>query len=361
MDKVRLGRTNLHVGEIGIGCWAIGGPFNNMELAGGWDITDNTEEQQALIEALKLGANLFDSADVYGFGKSERELGLMLKHVEKESLAQREDIIIATKVGYFKGCAEHPYTPLHIRHQLEMSLNNLSTEYIDIYWFHHLDFGENHNLLEPALIQMRRFKDEGRVKYIGLRGPHKYSPLRAKGSKTTSESLKDFFYIADIVDPDIISLRYNVLSHKFDKSEADLFDWATKRDIGIITYKALAQGLLLDKYDPNNPPVFSSNDHRSRKAWFGSKGLSVLKSRLAIVKKEFNCNSTAELVQLFIKYNLSRSTNVCAVVGFRNLCQIRESLSTKGRLDRDQCQMLREIFEGISEEIGDFITIRKTT
>lgn len=355
MNNIRLGKTNLQVTNIGVGCWTIGGTFSNLGLAGGWSGVDENDARKGLIEAIKMGANLFDTADVYGFGKSERHLGWALKKAERDNIIKRENLIIATKVGYFQGCSEHPYIPLHMRHQLEMSMRNLSVDYVDIYWFHHLDFGLNNQYLEGAIDQMRNFQKKGLIRFIGLRGPHKFSPSRKKGQIKTLDTLEHFYHIADIVNPDVITLRYNALSHKYDEPCTDLFTWAIERDIGLITYKPLAQGLLLDKYDPDNPPVFCSDDHRSRKKWFGKEGLLALRKRLAIVKKEFNCVTTSDLVHLFIKYCLSRSTNVCVLVGFRDPRQIRESLSTHGQLNNEECQRLRKIFDGINEEIGNFI------
>jgi len=67
-----------------------------------------------------------------------------------------------------------------------------------------------------------------------------------------------------------------MITPTYDRAETDLFKWAEDRDLEILIYKPLAQGLLLDKYDPKNPPKFSQGDHRSRKAWFSEKGLHVL-------------------------------------------------------------------------------------
>jgi len=361
MRNVRLGRTELCVGEIGIGCWAIGGPFKNLGLASGWDGANDQRAKEGLMTAIDMGANLFDTADVYGFGRSERLVGWMLQKIQREDVVKREKMVVATKVGYFQGCAEHPYLPLHMRSQLEMSLHNLETSYIDIYWFHHLDFGEGDRYLEGAIDQMKRFWREGSIRFIGLRGPHKFSPSRNKNSSEAARSLSHFFRLADAIDPDVISLRYNALSRKYDTQETDLFKWAEERDLGIVLYKPLAQGLLLDKYHPKCPPEFSSGDHRSRKDWFESKGLTVLKERLTIVKQEFNCITTKDLVQLAIKYCLSRSENACVLVGFRTADQLRESLSTSGRLTKSQCEMLRKIFIGVADEIGDFINSRGDT
>src|SRR4051794_41908579 len=89
----RLGRSQLEVGAVGLGCWAIGGPFT---VGGGrtrsWGHVDDAESIRAIRRALDLGGTLFDTADAYGAGHSEEVLG--------EALAgRRNDVVIATKFG----------------------------------------------------------------------------------------------------------------------------------------------------------------------------------------------------------------------------------------------------------------------
>ena len=94
--------------------------------------------------------NHFDNADVYGNGRAER----MLARVLKKLGVKTNNVIIATKVGHFHGTAEHAYEPNHIRHQCEQSLINLGRDYVDIYYFHHGNFGEKDKYLHPAADMM---------------------------------------------------------------------------------------------------------------------------------------------------------------------------------------------------------------
>lgn len=354
MQKRRLGRTNLVVGEIGVGCWPIGGSTLNLGMSAGWDGINGKDATEGLLKAIEMGANLFDTADVYGLGQSERLIGNMIEKVVHEELIRREDVVIATKGGYFQGCAPHGFDPLHMRHQLEMSLQNLKTDYIDVYFYHHLDFGPNDKYLMSAIKQMETFRDEGLIKHIGLRGPHKFSLYRKMEPDSFDGGQDRFHNLAELINPDVIGIRHNMISPTYDNPEHDIFKWAEEKDIGILIYKPLGQGLLLDKYDPNNPPKFSPGDHRNRKPWFKDKGLSVLKSRLAIIKEKFDCKNTSDLVQLAIKYCLSRSQTACVLVGFRNADQVQESLLTEGYLSHEEYQYIREAFQGINEEIGKF-------
>lgn len=355
MKKRRLGRTNMMVGEIGIGCWAIGGSAINLGMAAGWDGIKDDEAKKGLLAAIDMGANLFDTADVYGLGHSERLIGWMLEKAKRERTIKREDLVITTKVGYFRGCAPHGFDCLHMRHQLEMSLKNLKTDFIDIYFIHHLDFGPDDKYLMGAIDNMNMFREKGLIRFIGLRGPHKFSLHRKLKQESLNGRYERFIELIEMINPDVISVRYNMISPTYDKPENDIFKWAENRDTGILIYKSLGQGLLLDKYDPDNPPIFSMGDHRNRKTWFKEKGLRILRSRLSEIRGKFYCKTTKNLVQLAIKYCLSRSKTACVLVGFRNPGQLRESLSTEGHLSKGECDFIRKQFEGVGNEIGKFV------
>ena len=75
MDYRVLGKTGLTVSDVGAGCWAIGGPFTNLGVDGGWSPIAESDAKEGLMEAVEMGVNLFDTADVYGLGRSERLVG----------------------------------------------------------------------------------------------------------------------------------------------------------------------------------------------------------------------------------------------------------------------------------------------
>src|SRR5918994_3640276 len=85
-------RTGQQVSALGLGCWAIGGPWTFNGEPAGWGEVDDDESIRAIRRALELGVTLFDTADVYGCGHSERVLGRALA-------GRRDDVVIVTKVG----------------------------------------------------------------------------------------------------------------------------------------------------------------------------------------------------------------------------------------------------------------------
>lgn len=132
--KRALGRSGLEVSALGMGCWAIGGPHSRNGSPVGWGAVDDAESIRALRRAFELGVTLYDTADVYGCGHSERLLAEALG-------AHRAEIVIATKVGYtyVEETREAPGTcaePDYIRRSCDASLRRLGTDYIDLYQFH---------------------------------------------------------------------------------------------------------------------------------------------------------------------------------------------------------------------------------
>jgi aryl-alcohol dehydrogenase-like predicted oxidoreductase len=137
MNYRNLGTSDVKVSEISFGCWTMGGLNWVNGQPNGWANVDEDEVTQGIKTALDAGVNHFDNADVYGNGRAEQMLARVFDRLGVKST----DYVVATKIGHFPGTAEHAYEPAHIRHQCEQSLINLKRDYIDLYYFHHGDFG----------------------------------------------------------------------------------------------------------------------------------------------------------------------------------------------------------------------------
>lgn len=345
-----LGRSKIGISEIGIGGWAIGGPDWNLGIEMGWGPTDPRDARRGLEAAVELGANHFDTADVYGHGASERVLG------EALSAHARDRLVIASKLGYFAGTAASAYDPVHMRHQLETSLRNLRTTYLDIYYLHNFNFGPDDRYLDDAIETMHRFKAQGLVRAIGMRGPHRYAPERLRGRRDGPDKYQRFLDVAARLKPDVVQVRYNMLSPHLDTKERDIFAWTAARDIGVVINKPLAQGLLLDKYDPQTPPSFAAGDHRNKKSWFKADGLRLLRQRLAPIRERFG-GDTRDLVRVALQYCLARAPHAVVLAGFRNEQQVRMNLAAAGRpLSDADLQFIRSTMAGITSEIGDYFS-----
>ena len=129
-----LGRSGIEVSAIGMGCWAIGGPAYRGDSPAGWGEVDDAESARAIRAALDAGVTLFDTADVYGAGHSERVLGRALG-------SNRKRAVIATKFSSVfdeqtKQLTGSDASPAYIRRACEASLRRLGTDCIDLYQFH---------------------------------------------------------------------------------------------------------------------------------------------------------------------------------------------------------------------------------
>ncbi|MFJ8547171.1 aldo/keto reductase [Streptomyces sp. NPDC093586] len=197
----------LSVHPIGIGAWALGGPDHNLGLPMGWSTADDAASRRGLERAYELGANLIDTADVYGHGHSERIIG------DFTATVPRDTVVLSSKVGYHRGTARHAYLPSAMRRQLETTLENLRTDRLDIYFFHNADFGPDDRYLEAAIAQMRDLQREGLVTAVGVRGPHRYATERVTVAKDQrGDKYARFAHLAEQIRPDYLAARYNALT-----------------------------------------------------------------------------------------------------------------------------------------------------
>ena len=161
--KRTLGRSGIEVSALGLGCWAIGGPFWKNGLPVGWGQVDDAESIHSIRRALDLGVTFFDTAAVYGCGHSEEILG-------KALAGRREEVIIATKFGQEFDSANRQVIgyntdPARIRWECEESLRRLGTDCIDLYQLHVKEVEA-----EQAAVVRETLEDlvsEGKIRFYG--------------------------------------------------------------------------------------------------------------------------------------------------------------------------------------------------
>src|SRR5688500_10296009 len=132
MNYRTLGMTGIRVSEIGFGAWAIGGATDIQGVPLGWGKTSDDESLAAIRRARELGVTFFDTADIYGHGRSESLLGIVLSRY-------RRDVVIATKVGNVRsssGSVTKDFSKRHIFYAIDGSLKRLRSDYVDLYQVH---------------------------------------------------------------------------------------------------------------------------------------------------------------------------------------------------------------------------------
>lgn len=287
--------------------------------ANGWADVDEDEVTKAIKIALDAGVNHFDNADVYGNGRAER----MLRRVLDRLGVKRDRLVIATKVGHFKGTADHAYESSHIRHQCEQSLINLGCESIDLYYFHHGNFGD---YLEEASATMHDLVQEGKVRFVGQ----------------SAYNVDDFVRAIPVVKPVVLQSRAHALDDAFIRPDSPLQSLMDQYDLSFVAFSPLAQGLLLDKFDPLNPPKFGDGDYRHGRAEFDSENLMKLKPKLAKLKERFG-DSVEDLAAMALQFGLAHPNVCCVIPGFRNERQAACNIAGLSKtLSREDVNYIRE-------------------
>ncbi len=326
MNYRELGNSGVKVSEISFGCWTMGGLNWVNGQANGWANVDEEEVTAAIKVGLDAGVNHFDNADVYGNGRAERMLARALKKLGVKS----ESVIIATKIGHFPGTAEHAFEPAHIRHQCEQSLLNLEREYIDVYYFHHGDFGPGDKYLHEAAATMDKLVQEGKV--------------RVKGQSAYSSG--DFEKTIPVVRPQALQSWAHALDDGFIREGSPVDKLMQEHGLSFVAFSPLAQARLLDKFDPENPPSFDEGDNRRGSGAFKSDELRALKPKLARLKERFG-SSTEELAAMALNYVLASPRVACVIPGFRNERQALCNVQGAGKyLSAEDVEFIRHTLSG---------------
>jgi len=224
MQSRRLGKTGWDVSEIGFGAWAIGGE---------WGDTDDEESLAAMHAAVDAGVTFFDTADVYGDGRSERLIARLLQERD-------ERLVVATKFGRRVELDPALYTYENLRGWLERSRENLGVETVDLVQLH-CPPPETYYLPEVHEA-CSRLVEEGLVHAYGV------------SVEKVEEALKAIEYDGVAT----IQLIFNLLRQR----PAELFfEQARRRGVGVIARVPLASGLLTGKFDRDS--TFAARDHRA--------------------------------------------------------------------------------------------------
>ncbi len=317
--------TGIAVSEISFGCWTMGGLNWVNGSPNGWADPDEGEITAAIKVGLDAGVNHFDNADVYGNGKAEQMLARVLDRLG----VPNSEVIIASKVGHFPGTAAHAYEPAHIRHQCEQSLINLRRDYLDIYYFHHGNFGPENRYLPEAIETMDALVREGKVRAKGL----------------SAYSADHFLSLAPQIQPDVLQSWAHALDDQFIRPGSPVDQLMEQMGIAFVCFSPLAQGVLLNKYDPAKPPTFEEGDHRRGSEKFGAKNLAALKPKLQKLEARFG-NTTEDLVAMALQYDLAQPRTLCVIPGFRSERQARCNVAGADRtLTAEDLAFIRETLD----------------
>lgn len=235
MKYRQLGTTGIAVSEIGFGGWAIGGSATISGVPVGWGKTSDDQSLGAIRRARDLGVNFFDTADIYGLGRSESLMGIVLPR-------RRDEVVLATKVGIVRtagGDHKRDFSKHHIFHAIDGSLKRLRTDYVDLYQVHN-----------PTLQDLEREEIQEAMSMLQSIGKIRYWGVSVSTPEEGIEIIKRKWGYT-------IQVLFNILNQAPAES---LFPLAMKAGYGIIARVPLASGLLTGKFRADT--VFPADDIR---------------------------------------------------------------------------------------------------
>ncbi|MGC9522324.1 MAG: aldo/keto reductase [Anaerolineae bacterium] len=316
MKYRKLGRTGWKVSAVSFGGWAIGGS---------WGQVTEEEAMGALHTAVDMGVNFFDTADVYGDGRSER----LLARLRKE---RSEEIIIATKAGRRSNPhTAESYNRENLTAYVERSLRNLDTEALDIVQLHCPPtevyyMPEVFGVLDDLVAQ-------GKVRHYGV------------SVEKVEEGLKAIEY------PNVKTVQ--IIFNMFRQRPAGLFfEQAKKKQIGILTRVPLASGLLTGKM--TRETTFPENDHRNynREGQAFDRGETFAGVPFevgldAVEELEAICPDDMSMVQFALRWILMFDAVSCAIPGVKRPSQAKENFAAADfpPLSEETMEMIREIYD----------------
>ena len=293
MQKRKLGQTDLELTTVGLGTWAMGGPWQF-----GWGPQDDDEAVAAIREALETGINWIDTAPIYGLGHSEELVAKALKHVKDKP-------IIATKCGILWNNKREKITYLKrdsIRNECHNSLRRLKVDVIDLYQMHWPDPEED---IEEAFEEMARLAEEGKVRYLGV----------SNYNIEQIERIRKIYPVSSLQPP------YSMLHHEV---EDELLDYCAQNNIGVVVYSPIQRGLLTGKFNEERLANLAPDDHRRRHPDFQEPRFSAILELVEQLKVVASHNGLT-VAQLAICWVLRRPEITAAILGARKPGQIGET------------------------------------
>jgi aryl-alcohol dehydrogenase-like predicted oxidoreductase len=295
MDYRRLGRAGLKVSEICLGTMTFGNGADEGEAA------------RMVHAALDAGVNFFDTANTYVGGVSETMLGKALK-------GRRHDAVVATKVFNPVGgrVNDSGMSRLHIKQAVEDSLRRLQTDYIDLYFIHHVDV---QTPMEEMLWAFDDLVRQGKVLYTGC-------------SNYEAWRLIDSLWISDTkgwARFEAYQPQYSLVVRDIDE---ELMPACEAKGLGVVAWSPMAGGYLAGKYKPGE---LKAEGTRSAEGWsspspFFARNHAEILQTLLDVAREINRSPA----QTALRWVMDQPAITSAIVGARNVAQLGETLASGG-------------------------------
>ncbi|ATI76641.1 aldo/keto reductase [Bacillus licheniformis] len=280
MKKRTLGHSDLQVSEVGLGCMSLG--------------TDKKHALSILDEALELGINYLDTADLYDFGRNEEIVGEAIK-------SRRQDVILATKAGnrWEEGKPGWFWDPrkAYIKEAVKRSLKRLQTDYIDLYQLHGGTIEDN---IDETIEAFEELKQEGVIRHYGI-------------SSIRPNVIKEYVKKSNIVT---VMMQYSLL----DRRPEEWLSLLEEHGISVIARGPLAKGILTEK------PLSDANASIKKSGYLSYSYDELIKTKADIEKTAPDLSAT----ETALKYILAQPSVGAVIPGASKLSQLRENVESVG-------------------------------
>lgn len=306
LKSTNIGSVPKKSSVLGLGCWVFGGSD--------WGTQNENDSLDAIKAGYDKGITHFDTAQAYGKGHSEELLGRALKGV-------REKVFIASKMMFTQR--------EKVENSIASSLKRLKTDYIDLFYIH---WPRKNADLEGMMEELVRAREKGLIKGIGV-------------SNFSIEQMERLLRVGHI---DANQLCYNLL---WRWPEHNLIPFCMEKKISIVTYSSIAQGILTGKF--GKEIEFAVGDHRKHTVLFEKEHWPLVYEGVENLKNVTE-NSGRSLLELAIRWILSRQGISTVLVGARNGLQVQSNVkSLDGEINSTILDELTSVSNLIMKTIPD--------